>query len=253
MIKLSAVIITFNEEKNLARCIESLLPVTDELVVVDSFSTDKTKAIALQYGAKFFENEFKGHIEQKNYAITCASSPYILSLDADEALDETLQEEIKKIKNNWAHLGYSMNRLTNYCGNWIYHCGWYPDTKLRLWDSRQGQWTGINPHDEFKLFNLKEPIQKLKGNILHYSYYTLEDHYKQVEYFTSIAAKANFKLGKKSYFYHLFFSPIVKFIQSYFFKLGFLDGKAGFTICRISAYASWLKYYKLKKEWTNAR
>lgn len=249
MIKLSVVIITFNEERNLERCIKSVLNIADEIVVVDSFSTDNTKEIALKYNCKFVEHKFEGHIEQKNFAITCASSPYILSLDADEALDETLKKEILNTKQNWTANGYTMNRLTNYCGTWIKHCGWYPDTKLRLWDSRLGHWTGINPHDEYKFKTPECTIQKLKGDILHYSYYTLEDHYKQVEYFTNISSNAYFKIGKKAYFYHLVFSPLVKFIQSYFIKLGFLDGAAGFTICRISAYAAWLKYYKLKKLW----
>ncbi len=249
MIKLSVVIITFNEEKNLERCLRSVLSIADEIVIVDSYSTDNTKLIALKYNSRFIENKFEGHIEQKNFAITCASYPHILSLDADEALDNELLDEIKNVKQNWLYNGYTMNRLTNYCGNWIKHCGWYPDTKLRLWDSRLGSWTGINPHDEYKFNTASSTIKKLKGNILHYSYYTLEDHYKQVEYFTDISAKAYFQIGKKAYFYHLIFSPVVKFIQSYFIKLGFLDGRAGFTICRISAYAAWLKYYKLKKRW----
>jgi glycosyltransferase involved in cell wall biosynthesis len=247
MVKLSVVVITFNEEKNLARCLQSVLPVADEMVVVDSFSTDKTKEIALQFGAKFIEHPFKGHIEQKNYAITCASFPHILSLDADEALDATLQQEILRVKQNWEYAGYTMNRLTNYCGKWIYHCGWYPDTKLRLWDSRLGKWGGINPHDEFKLFDSKQSVKKLKGNILHYSYYSINEHYKQSEYFSDIAAKAYYQLGKRARFYHLLFSPVLKFIKLYFLKLGFLDGKEGFIICRITAYATWLKYYKLKQ------
>lgn len=246
-IQLSAVIITFNEERNIARCIESLLPVADEIVVVDSFSKDKTKEICLSYGVTFLEHKFDGHIEQKNWTKDQAKFDFVLSLDADEALDETLQKEILSIKNNCELEAYEMNRLTNYCGKWIYHCGWYPDTKLRLWNKNSGAWGGDNPHDKFDLFDSKKPIKHLKGNILHYSYYTREDHYKQVEYFTSILAKAQFEKGKKAYFLVFIFSPIVKFIKDYFIKLGFLDGKAGFTISRISAYATFLKYKKLRK------
>lgn len=246
-IQLSAVIITFNEERNIARCIESLLSVADEIVVVDSFSKDKTKEICLSYGVTFLEHKFDGHIEQKNWAKDQAKFDYVLSLDADEALDETLQKEILNIKNNCELEGYEMNRLTNYCGKWIYHCGWYPDTKLRLWNKNSGAWGGDNPHDKFDLFDSKKTIKHLKGNILHYSYYTREDHYKQVEYFTTILAKAQFEKGKKASFLVFIFSPIVKFIKDYFIKLGFLDGKAGFTISRISAYATFLKYKKLRK------
>jgi glycosyltransferase involved in cell wall biosynthesis len=245
MVKLSVVIITFNEEKNIARCIDSVQSIADEIVVVDSFSTDQTKTICTSKGVKFIEHAFEGHIQQKNWAITQASFPHILSLDADEALDNQLLDSIKKTKENWQHDGYRMNRLTNYCGKWIRHCGWYPDTKLRLWDSRKGEWTGINPHDEFKL-NQGAPTPLLKGDILHYSYYTLNDHHKQVEYFTDISSKAYFQLGKKTRWYHLWLSPLFKFIQSYFIKSGWMDGKEGFTICRISAYATWLKYHKLR-------
>ena len=247
MVKLSAVIITFNEEKNIGRCLESLQGIVDEIVVVDSFSKDKTQEICKKYSVKFVQHAFEGHIEQKNWAITQTSNPFILSLDADESIDSTLKSSILKIKENWTHDGYSMNRLTNYCGKWIYHCGWYPDTKLRLWDSRKGKWGGDNPHDKFELIDENSVIKKLEGNILHYSYYTLEDHYKQVTYFTDILSKAQFHKGKRAPFIVLIFSPIVKFIKDYFIKKGFLDGIEGFTICRISAYATFLKYKKLRK------
>lgn len=247
MVRISAVIITFNEEKNIRRCLESLQGIVDEIVVVDSFSKDKTKEICSTFDVKFVEHAFEGHIEQKNWAITQTSNPYVLSLDADEALDETLKKSILKVKENWTHDAYSMNRLTNYCGKWIRHCGWYPDTKLRLWDTRKGEWGGDNPHDKYELFDKEAKTLHLDGDLLHYSYYTLEDHYKQVTYFTDILAKAQYNKGKKAPLIVLLFSPIVKFMKDYFFKLGFLDGKAGFTICRISAYATYTKYKKLRR------
>ena len=253
MPQLSVVIITFNEEKNISRCLNSVKDIADEIVVLDSYSKDKTKEICLAYGVKFFEHAFDGHIQQKNRAITYASYPHILSLDADEALDETLVKSIKEVKSNWKYDGYYMNRLTNYCGHWVRHCNWYPDKKLRLWDSRKGAWTGINPHDKYELFNGDLPTGKagkntshLKGDILHYSYYSVEDHYKQVEYFTTILAKAQFEIGKKAPIIVLYTSPIVKFIKDYFIKKGFLDGKTGFQICRISAFATFTKYRKLR-------
>src|ERR1700741_2612456 len=167
MPQLSVVIITFNEEKNIARCLDSVKEIADDIVVVDSFSKDKTKEICLAKGARFVEHAFEGHIQQKNWAITQAEFPHVLSLDADEALDETLRKSILEVKNNWNKEGYYMNRLTNYCGNWVKHCGWYPDKKLRLWDSRKGSWTGINPHDKYEMKEGDKTTGYLKGDILH--------------------------------------------------------------------------------------
>jgi glycosyltransferase involved in cell wall biosynthesis len=228
VIKLSVVIITFNEEKNIARCIDSVMSVADDIVVVDSFSKDKTKEICLQKNVRFVEHAFEGHIQQKNSAITQALYPHILSLDADEALDETLQKSILEAKKNWQPDGYYMNRLTNYCGHWVKHCGWYPDKKLRLWDSHKGEWRGINPHDKYEMFAGDKTTSYLKGDILHYSYNSVNDHIKQIQYFTDIASKALFDKGYKPNFIKLYISPPAKFIESYFLKLGFLDGKHGF-------------------------
>ncbi|MGZ4099486.1 MAG: glycosyltransferase family 2 protein, partial [Bacteroidia bacterium] len=250
--KLSVVIITYNEEKNLERCLLSVKEVADEIVVLDSFSTDKTQSIAEKHGAKFFQHKFDGHIQQKNRAITYASSPFVLSLDADEALDKTLSASILEVKKDFKKDGYYMNRLTNYCGHWVKHCGWYPDKKLRLWDSRKGTWTGINPHDKYELFEGDEKTGQLKGDILHYSYYSVEDHYKQVEYFTNIASKAFVEKGKKAPVFKLIVNPVAKFIDHYFLHLGFLDGKAGYRISKISAYATYLKYKKIRQIYQNA-
>lgn len=200
MIKLSVVIITYNEEKNIERCLISVKAIADEIVVLDSFSIDQTQAICESHGVRFFQHAFDGHIQQKNRAITFASYPYILSLDADEAIDDALIKSIINIKNNFNKDGYYMNRLTNYCGHWVKYCGWYPDRKLRLWDSRKGKWTGINPHDKYELTDGDKNTELLSGDLLHYSYNTLSDHYKQVEYFTTIASKAYFEKTKKHHF-----------------------------------------------------
>jgi glycosyltransferase involved in cell wall biosynthesis len=251
VINLSVVIITFNEEKNIERCLKSIVKVADEIVVLDSFSTDATQAICEKYGVKFYQHKFDGHIQQKNRAITFASFPHVLSLDADEALDETLVHSIIEVKKNFLKDAYYMNRLTNYCGHWVKHCGWYPDSKLRLWDSRKGEWTGINPHDKYELFEGDKNTGYLKGDILHYSYYSLEDHYKQVEYFTDIASKAYYEKGKKAPLFKLIVNPVAKFMDHYLLHLGFLDGKAGYLISKISAYATYLKYKKLKALYQN--
>ena len=246
MIKLSVVIITYNEEKNIARCLDSIKDVADDIVVVDSFGTDKTKEICLAHGVRFVEHTFEGHIQQKNWAVTQATYPYILSLDADEALDDALKKSILHAKQDWQYDGYYMNRLTNYCGHWVRHCGWYPDKKLRLWDSRKGKWQGTNPHDKYELFEGDKTTSYLKGNILHYSFYTIESHIKQIEYFTDISSKALFGKGYKPNWIKLYLSPSAKFIESYLLKLGFLDRKYGYQICKNSAWATKLKYHKLK-------
>ena len=246
MVNLSVVIITFNEEKNIERCLRSVKSVADEIVVLDSFSTDQTPAICLEYGVKFFQHTFDGHIQQKNRAIGFATYPNVLSLDADEALDEKLCDAILKAKNDFRCEGYYMNRLTNYCGHWVKHCGWYPDKKLRLFDSSKGHWAGINPHDKYELLAGDKNTGHLEGNILHYSYYSIQEHYKQVEYFTTISANAYFNAGKKAPLFKLFVNPIAKFLDHFVLKLGFLDGKAGYLISTISAYATYLKYKKLR-------
>ncbi len=247
MIKLSVVIITFNEEKNIARCLDSVKSIADEIVVLDSFSKDKTEEICKSYGVQFFQHAFDGHIQQKNRAITYATSPFILSLDADEALDETLIRSILEVKKDIKFDGYSMNRLNYYCEKWLKHGGWYPDKKLRLWDSRKGEWGGINPHDKYELLDKTAPTGHLKGDILHYSYYAVEEHYKQAEYFTTIGANALFKQGKKAGFVKMWISPATRFIRDYIVKLGFLDGRYGYIACKIMAYSTYLKYKKLNQ------
>jgi glycosyltransferase involved in cell wall biosynthesis len=243
---LSVVIITFNEEKNISRCIDSVYDLADEIVILDSGSTDKTEKIARSYEkVKFYTHPFDGHIQQKNRAKDLATYDWVLSLDADEALDNTLQKNIQNIKGKWDKQGYYMNRLTNYCGHWVRYSNWYPDKKLRLWNRHKGEWRGINPHDKFEMFEGDKVTGHLKGNILHYSYYTLEDHYKQVEYFTNIAAKAYLEKDIKGHWWNLIINPVAKFVDHYLLHLGFLDGRTGWNIARISAYATYLKYKKL--------
>ena len=242
---LSAVIITFNEEKNIERCLTSLTGVVDEIVVVDSFSTDRTKEICLSFGARFIEHKFEGHIQQKNWAKEQAMHSFVLSLDADEALDETLRKSILQIKTNPQKHGYYLNRFTNYCGYWVKHCGWYPDRKLRLWYASKGKWGGMNPHDRFMLDAGDSQTGYLKGNILHYSYYSIEEHYKQANKFSTIAAQSYFSQGRRTNRFLMLLKPVARFIRSYFLKLGFLDGKYGYIICRIQSYEVKLKYQKL--------
>lgn len=245
MEKISATVITFNEQHNIERCLQSLQGVADEIVVVDSFSTDQTPEICQKYGVKFVQNEFKGHIEQKNFAITQASHQIILSLDADEALDEKLCSEILKAKENFSSDAYCFNRLTNYAGYWVRHCGWYPDTKTRLFKKEVGKWGGKNPHDII-ILNQGISLTKVSGDLLHYSYDSISDHVNQTNKFTSIAAKAAFESGVRSSLFKIVTRPFLKFLRDYIWKLGFLDGRYGFVICYINALSAFLKYSKLK-------
>lgn len=243
--QLSVVIITFNEEKNIERCLLSVQSVADEILVVDSFSSDKTLEICEKYGARVIQNPFEGHIQQKNFAMKKAKNEWILSLDADEALTPELTLEIWKVKENATFKLYEMNRLTNYCGKWVKHCGWYPDTKTRLVNRNHAAWGGVNPHDKLLATNA-ESIGFLKGDLLHYSYYTKQDHLKQIEYFGKIAANELHQKGKTVGFATIYLKVIAQFIKSFFLKLGFLDGKTGWQISYLSAYATYRKYTILK-------
>lgn len=246
MIKLTVAIITYNEEKNIGRCISSVLSIADEILVVDSFSNDKTEAICKEYGARFIQNPFVGHIEQKNVALDLSTHDYVLSLDADEALSPLLLEEIKKIKENFGAQGYRFNRLTNYCGHWVRHCGWYPDTKLRLVKKSRAMWKGVNPHDILQMNTDEDQVVFLKGDLLHYSYASIAAHVNQTDKFTTIAAHAAFKANKNSSNFKIISRPILKFFRDYILKLGILDGRYGFIICYINALSALLKYSKLK-------
>jgi glycosyltransferase involved in cell wall biosynthesis len=248
MPEISVVIITLNEELNIERCLQSVREVADEIVVVDSFSTDRTEEICLQFGAKFSRHTFEGYKEQKQYAIDQAKFDHILLIDADEALSDELRASILSAKKQWTHDGYSFNRLNSYCGQWIRHSGWYPDRKIRLFDRRKASVQGRNPHDEI-VMDGKSPIKHLKGDLLHYTYLSVENHIRQINRFTEIQARGNFEQGKKVSYFSILFSPVYKFIRHYFFHLGFLDGYYGYLICRNSAYSTFLKHAKLKALW----
>ncbi len=246
MIKLSVIIITFNEEKNIRRCLESVKDIADEIIVLDSYSTDKTKEICEMYQVRFFEHQFDGHIEQKNRAITFAVNEYILSLDADEALSGELKKSILEVLRSWDADAYFFNRLTNYCGKWIYHSGWYPDTKTRLFKKSNARWGGTNPHDRI-ILDKNAVTKHLKGNLLHYSYYSIEQHIDQINKFSSIKAREMYKRGKKFNVFLALLSPLVKFIKQFIFQRGFMDGMYGLVITINSSQVNFLKYNKLRE------
>ncbi|MFT5183798.1 MAG: glycosyltransferase involved in cell wall biosynthesis [Flavobacteriales bacterium] len=245
-ISISAAIICFNEERNIERCLNSLKGVVDEIVVVDSFSNDRTKEICLSHHVNFIEHPFEGHIQQKNYALSQTSNRMVISLDADEALTPELRESIINLKKDPKSAVYSMNRLTNYCGKWVRYCGWYPDNKVRLFDKIICQWGGVNPHDKV-IVPEGVDVHFLNGDLLHYSYYTRDDHYRQIEYFSKIASTELYNRGKNVSLILVIGKVVAQFFKSFFLKLGFLDGMTGWTISRLSAYATYRKYSNLRK------
>lgn len=248
MIKLSAVIITYNEEEHLEKCLSSLQGIADEIIVLDSYSTDRTAEICKSFNAHFIQHKFEGYIEQKNYALSLAKNDYILSLDGDEVLSEALKTSILNIKSNWKFDGYFFNRLNNYCGQWIKHSDWYPDKKLRLFKKGSGEWKGINPHD---CYTLKKGLKsgKLNGDLLHWMYRDYSEHNQKIEDFTTIASEAYYKLGIKSSIWKIIYRPIWSFFKAYFLRLGFLDGINGFIISVQTYHGTFLKYIKLYRLW----
>jgi glycosyltransferase involved in cell wall biosynthesis len=244
MEKLSVVIICFNEEKNIARCIDSVASVADEILILDSWSTDQTVAIAESKGAVVKQEIFRGFIEKKNKAVELASHDFVLSLDADEALDHMLAASILRIKESFTNRAYQMNRCSNYCGKFIRHGSWYPDAKIRLFDRRIGYWGGTNPHDQVVLQENTQVVH-LKGDILHYSYHTVSEHVIQNNKLSTLAAESLFASGKKTNLLNVFIRPWWAFCVSFIFRAGFLDGLFGFVIAIQIAHMTFLKHLKL--------
>lgn len=252
--RISAAIITYNEEKNIERCLNSLQKVADEIVVVDSYSKDATKAICAEFNTvKFIENPFEGHIQQKNFAIGCCENNWVLSLDADEELSPELETNILQAKANLdehSQGAYRFNRLSNYCGHWVRYGGWYPDTKTRLFHKEVGAWGGENPHDKYIV---KPDVfhEFLEGDLLHYTFHTVEQHRAQIDKFTTIAAKAKFEKGKKSNALLAIVKAWAKWMRNYLVKQGYKDGRVGYDLANASAYATYLRYKKLADLWKN--
>lgn len=242
MPKISACIISFNEEKKIEDCLKSLQTVVDEIVVVDSLSSDRTREIAGNYTDKIFEQEFLGHIEQKNLAVDKASYDWVLSLDCDERLSGELQQSILALKDNLDKAdAYCMSRKTFYVYRWLNHC-WYPDIKTRLFNRNSSRWGGTNPHDHIETQGSN--VVRLKGDIYHYSFDSISDHLQTIDRFTEIGADELIRKNKR----FTIFSPLTHaswlFIKLYIIKRGFLDGFAGLTVSILSYMHVYIKYSK---------
>lgn len=242
---ITAVIITHNEERNIGRCLESLQGIADEIVVVDSGSTDSTEQICRHAGVCFERHEWEGFSGQKNYANSLATKEWVLSIDADEALSDQLRESILRLKSGSPadDTVYSFNRLTNYCGHWIRHCGWYPDRCCRLWRRGVARWDGII-HENL-CFDGAIRHELLSGDLLHYSYYSVEEHVARLAKYAPLSAQKDFERGKRNGLAALVFKPLWTFVRGYFLKGGFRDGWAGFTVCRLSATYTLVKYAEM--------
>jgi glycosyltransferase involved in cell wall biosynthesis len=246
MSKISAVIITYNEEVYIEQCIKSAAEVADEIVVVDSFSTDKTREICLSLGVRFIEHPFSGYRDQKNFAVEQASFDYILSLDADEALSPNLERSILEAKQDLRYDGYKFNRLNNYCGKWIHFTNLSPERKIRLFNRKKGRWGGLNVHEKVILDNPKS-LKYLKGDLLHWLYDSYEESTEKMNRYTTLLANEYFNKGIKPNAKRLLINPLWRFIHSYILKGGFLDGYEGFLVSKLLSITCFLKYVKLRK------
>jgi glycosyltransferase involved in cell wall biosynthesis len=241
--KISATIITFNEERNISRAIESLR-CCDEILVLDSGSNDRTAEIASNLGARVIEASWHGYAAQKNIAMDLAANDWIFSIDADESLSEALEAEIWQIKKAGPKFdGYTVPRLAQYMGRWIMHGGWYPDRKIRLFNKQRAQWVGEFVHETVKITG---SIGHLNSNLLHFTCDSLSEHLRTMDSYTTLAAQEIAAREKIVPLSKLLFDPPWTFFQTYVLKLGFLDGVEGLTIAYMAAFYNYVKYAKAR-------
>ncbi len=245
MPNLSAVIITKNEEANIARCLKSLSDLVAEIIIIDAFSTDDTVKIAKGLGATVIQKDWKGYSQNKNYGNQIAKNDWIISIDADEVITVELKACIQQLTLE-KDIVYSINRLNNYCGQWIKHCNWHPDWNVRLFHRKVAVWKGNFVHEKLAFAkNIK--VVRLEGLLHHYSYQNSADHWQRIEGYAQLSAQQLFQKGKKATFVKQWLAPIARFLRTYFIKLGFLDGNAGWTISIRNGYLVYRKYQLLKE------
>jgi glycosyltransferase involved in cell wall biosynthesis len=241
--KISATIITLNEERNIARAIESLR-CCDEILVLDSGSSDRTVELARNLGARVIEGTWLGYAAQKNWAAESAGNDWVLSIDADEAISEALEAEIWNLKKNGpACDAYSMPRMARYLGRWILHSGWYPDRKIRLYDRRKATWKGEYVHESVVT---EGSVGHLQGNLLHFTCESLSEHLRTLDRYTTLAAEELVARHIRVPLWSLLLDPAWTFARAYFLKAGFLDGLEGLIIAQMAAFYTFLKYSKAR-------
>jgi glycosyltransferase involved in cell wall biosynthesis len=241
--KITATIITLDEERNIARAIESLRCV-DEILIVDSGSTDRTVELAQNLGARTIEANWRGYSAQKNWAAEQAANEWILSLDADEALSEALEAEIWNLKKTGPQYdAYTMPRLARYLGRWIFHSGWYPDRKIRLYRRDKASFVGDFVHESVTVTGR---VGALENNILHFTCESLSEHMKSLDRYTTLAAQELAARKIKVPLSRLIVDPAWTFVKTYVLQRGFLDGPEGLTIAHMAAFYTFLKYSKAR-------
>jgi glycosyltransferase involved in cell wall biosynthesis len=241
--KITATIITLNEERNIVRAIESLR-CCDEILILDSGSIDRTVELAANLGARVIEAGWRGYAGQKNWAAGQAAHDWILSLDADEALSEGLEAEIWNLKKTAPQCdAYIMPRQAQYLGRWILHSGWYPDRKVRLYDRRRAKWVGDFVHESVQA---QGRVGHMQSNILHFTCDSLSEHLRTLDRYTTLAAEELVSRKVNVPTWKMIFDPPWTFAKAYFFQRGFLDGVEGLIICYMAAFYTFLKYAKAR-------
>jgi len=241
--KISATIITFNEERNISRVVESLR-CCDEILVLDSGSNDRTVEIATKLGARVEEASWHGYAAQKNIAAQLATHDWILSLDADESVSEALEAEIWHIKKSGPEFdGYTMPRLAQYLGRWILHSGWYPDRKVRLFNKQRAKWIGDFVHESVEV---QGSVGHLRSNLLHFTCSSLSEHLRTMESYATLAAQEIAAREQNIALSRLLLDPPWTFLRTYLFQLGFLDGMEGLSIAYMAAFYNFVKYAKAR-------
>lgn len=246
---ISVVIITYNEEKMLAQCLESVQQIADEIIIVDSESTDKTTAIAQQFGARVVTQSFLGYGAQKNFANDLATASWILSVDADECLSPHLIQELlawKKL-DQVENIAYRIPRLNQYLGRFMKHGGWYPDAKVRLFKKNVGYWSADQVHEVWVSQVEDGAMGLFKGDLLHYTFLTVKQHLEKIEKYTELAAHSAVCKGKQVGLLKAIIGPKWTFLHRYFIRLGFLDSYEGYLLCKMASFEKWLKYHKIRK------
>ncbi len=243
--QLSVIIITFNEENNIQRCLNSVRGIADEVVVVDSGSEDNTKTVCRQMAAKVYDHPFRSYGLQKEFATRLTAFDHILSLDADEELSEELRDSISRVKLHWEKDCYSCHRITNFCGQWILHGEWFPDKVIRLFDRRKAKWIG-NIHEKIVPYD-RHNMGDLRGELLHYSYHSLNHFRIKSEKYAAMSARELYRQGVYPGFYHFYIKPAYRFLSAFLLRRGFMDGNAGYHIARLTADRVYMKYEKLKQ------
>lgn len=240
MVDISIIVITKNEERNIGRCLKSVLPLSAEIIVVDSLSDDRTVEIARTFTDKVYSNPWPGYSGQKEFALTKTSHDWILWLDADEELSLSLVSEIMAL--DFKKDGYLIPRLVYYLGRWIRHCGWYPDHTLRLFRKEKGLFNDALVHE---VFSISGETGKLKNPILHYPYRSIAHHLEKMNTYTDLAARQMRSKGKKTALTSVLLHTFFRFIKMYVLKRGFLDGGQGLVVSILGSYYVFLKYIKL--------